>query len=161
MSLSSLKKKLLIEQSRILTQEDFENIKALKHRKLVNEALQRHGLKSASKRSAAEQEAEDQLALEAKRKKIHEHAVNPMDLLGKKRGKADKQERMASVLEGREGRDYGAKARIKNKKTGGLSNKQKQKQKNIPLGAVGGQVRKRLEKNKMRSAKNFKGHVRK
>jgi len=161
MSLSSLKKKLLIEQSRILTQEDFENIKALKHRKLVNEALQRHGLKSASKRSAAEQEAEDQLALEAKRKKIHEHAVNPMDLLGKKRGKADKQERMASVLEGREGREYGAKARIKNKKTGGLSNKQKQKQKNIPLGAVGGQVRKRLEKNKMRSAKNFKGHVRK
>lgn len=160
-SLSSLKKKLLLEQTRILTQEDFENIKALKHRKLVNEALQRHGLKSASKRSAAEQEAEDQLALEAKRKKIHEHAVNPMDLLGKKRGKADKQERMASVLEGREGREYGAKARIKNKKTGGLSNKEKQKRKNIPLGAVGGQVRKRLEKNKLRSAKNFKGHVRK
>lgn len=160
-SLSTLKKKLLLEQTRILTQEDFQNIKALKHRKLVNEALQRHGIKSASKRSAAEQEAEDQLALESKRKKIHEHAVNPVDLLGKKRGKADKQERLASVLEGREGREYGAKARIKNKKTGGLSHKEKQKRKNIPLGAVGGQVRKRLERNKMRSAKNFKGHVRK
>lgn len=160
-SLSSLKKKLLLEQTRILTQEDFENIKALKHRKLVNEALQRHGLKSASKRSAAEQEADEQLALESKRKKIHEHAVNPLDLLGKKRGKADKQERLASVLEGREGREYGAKARIKNKKTGGLSNKEKQRRKNIPLGAVGGQVRKRLERNKLRSAKNFKGHVRK
>jgi protein SDA1 len=83
-----------------------------------------------------------------------------MDLLGKKRGRADKEERLASVMEGREGREFGAKSRIKKAKTGGLSNREKQKRKNLPMGAVGGQVRKRLERNKLKSAKNFKGHVR-
>lgn len=172
-SLTSLRKKLAmakksseipLEHSRILTQEDFQNIKALKHKKLVEQAMKKHGLKSASKRAAArelaEQEAEDQLLLESKRSKLHEHAVNPMDLLGKKRGRADKEERLASVMEGREGREFGAKSRIKKAKTGGLSNREKQKRKNLPMGAVGGQVRKRLERNKLKSAKNFKGHVR-
>ena len=172
-SLTSLRKKLAmakkssdipLEHSRILTQEDFQNIKALKHKKLVEQAMKKHGLKSASKRAAAreiaEQEAEDQLNLESKRSKLHEHAVNPMDLLGKKRGRADKEERLASVMEGREGREFGAKSRIKKAKTGGLSNREKQKRKNLPMGAVGGQVRKRLERNKLKSAKNFKGHVR-
>ena len=142
-SLRSLKKQM-IECSRILTQEDFARIKALKRENMVDEVMQRHGLKSIKKATT-----------------IHEQAVNPSDLLGKRRGRADKQERLASVMQGREDREFGAKARIKNKKTGGLSNREKQKRKNLPLGAVSGQVRKRLERNKMRSAKNFKGHVRK
>ena len=63
---------------------------------------------------------------------------------------------------GREGRtEFGAKARIKKDKTGGLSNKEKDKRKRLPSRAVGGQVRKRLERGKRRLAKNFKGHVRK
>jgi len=62
---------------------------------------------------------------------------------------------------GREGREFGAKARLKKSKTGGLSNKEKNKRKNIPVAAVSGQVRKRLERGKKKSAKNFKGHVKK
>jgi protein SDA1 len=142
-SLRSLKKQM-IECSRILTQEDFAKIKALKRENMVEEVLQKHGLKSIKKTTT-----------------IHEQPVNPNDLLGKRRGRADKEERLASVMQGREDREFGAKARIKNKKTGGLSNREKQKRKNLPMGAVSGQVRKRLERNKLRSAKNFKGHVRK
>lgn len=92
---------------------------------------------------------------------VHEQRMDPTNLLGKRRGRRDKEERMASVLEGREGREFGAKSRIKKDKTGGLSNKEKQKRKNLPMAAVSGQVRKRLERGKRKKAKNFKGHVRK
>lgn len=154
-----------LEWGRILTQEDFENIKALRQKQLVQDAMRKHGLKSASKlasaREAAEIEAEERLQLEERRSKMHEHAVNPDDLLGKRRGKMDKQERLATVMEGREGREFGAKSSIKKSKTGGLSNKEKQRRKNLPSAAVSGQVKKRLGKKKLKSAKNFKGRVKK
>lgn len=154
-----------LEWGRILTQEDFRNIKALRHKQIVDEAMKKHGLKSARRREAAREaaeiEADTYIELQDKRAKLHEHAVNPSDLLGKRRGKQTKEERLATVMEGREGREFGAKSRVKKAKTGGLSNKEKLKRKKLPMRAVSGQVRKRLVKNKMKSAKNFKGHVRK
>ena len=178
-SIKSLKRKLQAEKTktddndattplewgRILTQEDFRNIKALRHKQIVDEAMKKHGLKSARRREAAreaaETEADAYIELQDKRAKLHEQAVNPSDLLGKRRGKQTKEERLATVMEGREGREFGAKSRVKKAKTGGLSNKEKLKRKKLPMRAVSGQVRKRIVKNKMKSAKNFKGHVRK
>lgn len=52
-----------------------------------------------------------------------EHRVNPDDLLGSHKYRKDKEERMAAVLAGREGREFTAKTALKKKKTGGLSNR--------------------------------------
>ena len=56
------------------------------------------------------------------------------ELLGKKRGKANKTERMLSVLRGRESvNPHESKTANKKRKTGGLSNKEKIKRKDLPL----------------------------
>lgn len=41
---------------------------------------------------------------------------------------------------GREGREFGAKSGLKKKKTGGLSNREKDKRKRLPMAARSGQV---------------------
>lgn len=154
-----------LEWGRILTEEDFEKIRQLKHRRLVDNAMQKHGLKSASKRqrarAAAEEEAEELLALKERLAVMHEERLNPDDLLGRHKYRKDKEERMKSVLEGREGREFGAKSGLKKKKTGGLSNREKDKRKRLPMAARSGQVKKRLARNKMKKiGKNYKGHQR-
>lgn len=174
-SLASLKKQLSavkvktseevpLEWGRILTEEDFETIRQLKHKRLVTEAMAKHGLKSASKRAkaleAAEEEAEELLAFKDKLSTANERRVNTSALVGRHKYRKDKEERMASVLEGREGREFGAKSSLKKSKTGGLSNREKDKRKRLPLAARSGQVKKRLIKGKTRHLKNFKGHVR-
>lgn len=63
---------------------------------------------------------------------------------------------MPSPCAGREGREFGAKAKLKQKKTGGLSNREKDKRKRLPMAARSGQVKKRLAKHKSKSAKNYK-----
>ena len=150
---------------RILTQEDFEAIRQLKHKRLVDNAMSKAGLKTASKRArmreAAEEEADETMALQATLGVRHEQRMDPNDLLGKRRGRRDKEERMASIMEGRVGREFGAKARLKKDKQGGLSNREKDKRKNLPMAAKMGQVRRRMDKGRLKSAKNFKGHVRK
>ncbi len=154
-----------LEWGRILSQEDFEAIRQLQHRRLVAAAMTKVGLKSASKqakaREAAEEEADEMLDLQQRLGVMHEQRVDPMALLGKRRGRRDKEERLASVMEGREGREFGAKAKLKNDKQGGLSNREKEHRKRLPSAARAGQVRRRLVKNKMKSKKNFKGHVKK
>ena len=54
-----------LEYQRILTEEDFERIRELRHKKMVTSLMQKHGLKSAAKRerllAAAEEEAEENL----------------------------------------------------------------------------------------------------
>ncbi|KAL4422877.1 hypothetical protein ABPG75_009074 [Micractinium tetrahymenae] len=154
-----------LEWGRILTEEDFDKIRQLKHRRLVESAMQKHGLKSASKRerarAAAEEEAGELLALKERLAVMHEERLNPDDLLGRHKYRKDKEERMKSVLEGREGREFGAKSSLKKKKTGGLSNREKDKRKRLPMAARSGQVKKRLARHKSKkSAKNFKGHAR-
>jgi hypothetical protein len=63
-----------IEYGRILTEEDFERIRKLRHRKLVEDAMRKHGLKSAAKRerllAEAEDEAEEALAEQARRQAL-------------------------------------------------------------------------------------------
>lgn len=153
-----------LEWGRILTQEDFDAIRQLRYKRLVATAMAKHGLKSASKasraREAAEEEAEELLELQEQLGTLHERRVAPSALLGKRRGRRDKEERMASVLEGREGREFGAKARLKKDKTGGLSNKEKAKRKNLPAAAKMAQAKRRMQGAKKRSSKNFKGHRR-
>jgi len=153
------------EWGKILTQEDFEAIRQLKHRRLVDAAMSKAGLKSASKRArlreTAEEEAEETLALQDQLGVLHEQRVDPSALLGKRRGRRDKEERLASIMAGREGREFGSKAALKKDKQGGLSNREKDRRKNLPLAARAGQVRRRLIKGRLKSKKNFKGHVRK
>ena len=153
-----------MEWGRMLTSEDFERIRELKHKKLVDEAMAKHGLKSASKRAraleVAEEEAEEMMVFREKLGTASQRKVQPSALVGKHKYRKDKEERMVSVLEGREGREFGAKSSLKKSKTGGLSNREKEKRKNLPLAARSGQVKKRLAIRKNKSNKNFKGHVR-
>ena len=118
--------------------------------------------------------------------------MEPSALLGKRRQKRDKAERMASTMEGesshtgcvltvlctcnsgqtcsrcvfplctgRVGREFGSKASMKAAKTGGMSNREKERKKRLPIAARGAQVRKRMDRTKQKSrAKNFRGHVR-
>lgn len=59
----------MLEYTRILTKEDFERIRELRHKRLVDAALAKHGLQSASLTAhrrdrimaAAEEEAEELL----------------------------------------------------------------------------------------------------
>ena len=61
---------------------------------------------------------------------------------------------------GREGREFGAAAARKKQKTGGLSNKQKEKAKPMPAHVRIKQISRRAAKHK-RASKGFKGRVKK
>ena len=66
-----------------------------------------------------------------------------------------------SVLAGRDGRAFGAAASLKKNKSGGLSEKEKQKRKQLPLRARLHQLQTRNLRNKMNhKPKHQKGHVR-
>ncbi len=80
-------------------------------------------------------------------------------LTSKQKSRKDKAERMASVLEGREGREFGAAASRKKQKTGGMSNKQKAKKKNLPDRAKTQVMKRRLEGARRGGKKGFKGRV--
>jgi protein SDA1 len=180
-------KNLPIEATRILTPEDFARIRALRKRQLVEAALARHGLApggmhaagagdagnnrrqlqaSRAKRrrllEAAHAEADEALALEEARRRAGERRIDPSSLEGRVKRRKDKRERLESVLAGREGRgEFGSRASRKKDKTGGLSERQKQKKKALPLAARAAQLqRRRTDNRKRKSAKNFKGHVR-
>lgn len=49
-----------MEYGRILTEEDFERIRKLRHQRMVEAVMKKHGLKSASKRDRLLAEAEEQ-----------------------------------------------------------------------------------------------------
>lgn len=123
---------LPLEYTRILTEEDFDRIRELRHKQLVDAALAKHGLQSASLTShrrdrilaAAEEEAEELLEFQDKLGTISEHRVRGEDLTVEIKGRRDKQARLAMVLKGREGREeFGAASKRKKSKQGGLSNR--------------------------------------
>ncbi len=137
---------------RILTDEEHRRMGEERMEEVVDEQMSIHGLQPMAKR------------------KIQETPVDPTSLLGKKRGRADKAERLASVMEGREGRmEFGAKAKLKKEKTGGLSNKEKERRKRVLAGGVGGQIARRVGARKATGGKRgdkgkgkqFRGRVRK
>jgi hypothetical protein len=136
-----------LEAGRFLTDADFARIRVLRRQRLVETAMAKHGLKSASMRARAEaaagEDADATLDAEAARAVAPETAVDPEALAGRARGRADKAARMASVLEGRVGREFGAAAKRHKKKVGGLSNREKAKKKNLPLAARSAVARRR------------------
>jgi len=117
-------------------------------------ALAQHGLiKGGDTKSATfKMPSSDQLS----RKR-----VDPLQLEAHVRRKMSKEERLAMVKAGREDRGaYVARAAVKQKKTGGLSNKQKQHRKRMPLAATRAKAaRSRQEKKQQRkrSGNQFRG----
>lgn len=139
----------------ILSNEDFKRIKELKAKKEAKLALTQQGLlkKGAdSKPTGFKIPSSEQLS--AKR-------VDPAMLEVNIKRKFSKEERLALVRAGREDRGkYQARAAVKQKKTGGLSNRQKEHKKLMPFAAKKAKaVRSRQEKKKKdrRSGKQFRG----
>ncbi|CAE6165991.1 unnamed protein product [Arabidopsis arenosa] len=131
------------ESDGILSNEDFQKIKELKANKDAKIALARKGFKVPDS---------DQLS-----KKL----VNPAKLEAHIRHKLTKEERLELVKAGREDRGkYQSKTAIKQKKSGGSSNRQKEHKKNMPLAAVrskaGKSKRVKKKKNSL-SGSQFRG----
>ncbi|KAL1137461.1 hypothetical protein V6Z11_A12G309100 [Gossypium hirsutum] len=127
----------------LLSDEHFQRIKKLKAKKEAKTALAQQGFKIPSS---------DQLSFKR---------VDPSKLEAHVRLRLSKEERLALVKAGREDRgQYQARTAIKQKKTGGLSNRQKDHKKYMPLAAKKAKAqRSRQEKNKKksRSGKQFRG----
>ncbi|KAL6190479.1 hypothetical protein ACLB2K_036876 [Fragaria x ananassa] len=134
-----------------LSNEDFRRIKELK----VKQRLTQQGLlkkSSDAKSTAFRIPTSDELS--SKR-------VDPAKLEVHVKRRMTKEEKLALVKAGREDRGkYISRAAVKQKKTGGLSNKQKEHKKAMPLVAKRAKVAKsRVEKRKKQqlSGKNFRG----
>jgi hypothetical protein len=86
----------------------------------------------------------------------------PNDHAGRKKRARDKAGRIASVLEGREGREeFGSRSSRKKQKTGSKSEREKQRAKQMPIAARIHQLRNRATQAKQRrNPKHFKGHIR-
>ncbi|XP_024991766.1 protein SDA1 homolog isoform X2 [Cynara cardunculus var. scolymus] len=139
----------------ILSNEDFQRIKELKTKKDAKLALAHHGLlKKASdpKSTVFKIPTSDQLSLKR---------VDGVTLEANIRKKMTKEERKALIKAGREDTGkYQARAAIKQNKTGGLSNRQKEHKKAMPLAAKRSKVERsrRQKKIKQKTAgKQFRG----
>ncbi|KAF3431148.1 hypothetical protein FNV43_RR25878 [Rhamnella rubrinervis] len=139
----------------ILSNEDFKRIKELKAKEEAKTALTQHGLLrkgTDAKSTAVKIPNSDQLSLKR---------LNPSKLEVHVRKKLSKEERLELVKAGREDRGkYQARTAVKQKKTGGSSNRQKEHKKAMPLAAKRSKVaRSRVEKKKQqqRSGKQFRG----
>ncbi|XP_072969918.1 uncharacterized protein [Typha angustifolia] len=143
------------ETDGILSNEDFRRIKELKAKKEVELAMTQQGLLKKgldSKTTAFKIPSSEQLSTKR---------VDPAKLESNIRRKLSKEERLALVRAGREDRGkYQSRAAVKQKKTGGLSNRQKEHKKAMPLAAKRATIaRSRQEKKKQqrRSGKQFRG----
>ncbi|XP_077228245.1 ARM repeat superfamily protein [Tasmannia lanceolata] len=139
----------------ILSNEDFQRIKELKAKKEAKLALAQHGLikkGSESKLAGFKIPTSDQLSVKP---------VDPAKLEMHIRRKLSKDERLALVRAGREDRGkYIARAAVKQKKTGGSSNRQKNHKKAMPLAATRAKVarsRQQKKKQERHSGKQFRG----
>ncbi|CAM8949002.1 unnamed protein product [Rhodiola kirilowii] len=135
----------------ILSNEDFHRIKQLKASKDAKIAL---GQRGARKGTDAGLKVPTQDQLRTKR-------VDAAELMAHVKEKLTKEQRLAHVREGREGREkYQARAAVKQKKSGGMSNRQKEHKKAMPLAAKRSRIAKsRVEKKRKhgRSSKQFRG----
>ncbi|VYS64547.1 unnamed protein product [Arabidopsis thaliana] len=131
------------ERDGILSNEDFRKIKEVKGKKDAKLALARKGLKVPDS------------------DKLSKKLVNPAKLEAHIRQKLIKEERLELVKAGREDRGkYKSKTAIKQKKTGGSSNRQKEHKKNMPLAAVRSKAGKAKRVKKMKnshSGSQFRG----
>ena len=156
----------LVEHTRVLQPEDFRRIKALREAGKLDAAMSRVGAKKAKETAAEEMR---RMLRVADRSNVADRRVNPDALMAVGLRKAhDKETRVASVMAGREDRgEFGASQARKNKKSGGTSNVEKKKRKNMPLAArVQAAGRRRRGGAKFGAAKavkdkQFKGKFRK
>ena len=156
----------LVEHTRVLEPEDFRRIKALREAGKLDAAMEKVGAKKAKETAAEEMRRMLRLA---DRSNVADRRVNPDALMAVGLRKAhDKETRVASVMAGREDRgEFGASQARKNKKSGGTSNVEKKKRKNMPLAArVQAAGRRRRGSAKFGAAKavkdkQFKGKFRK
>lgn len=138
----------------IFSNEDFQRIRELQAKKKARSALAQHGfLKgSNSKSTAIKIPSSDQLNLKP---------LDPAKLEANIRRKMTKEERVALMKAGREDREeYKSKAAVKQKKKGGLSNRQKEHKKFMPIAAKRGKIARSKEekkRKKMTSSKQFRG----
>ncbi|KAK3026058.1 hypothetical protein RJ639_042550 [Escallonia herrerae] len=138
----------------ILSNEDFQRIKELKAKEEARSALAKHGLlrHGSDAKSAFKIPSADQLSVKR---------VDAAKLEANIRKKLTKEERVALLKAGREERGkYQARAAVKQKKTGGSSNRQKEHKKPMPLAAKRAKVAKsRIAKKKKQqsSGKQFRG----
>ncbi|CAH2037982.1 unnamed protein product, partial [Thlaspi arvense] len=124
------------ESDGILSNEDFRKIKELQAKKEAKLALARKGFKVPDS---------DQLS---------KKRVNPAKLEAHIRHKLTKEQRLELVKAGREDRGkYRSKTAIKQKKSGGSSNRQKEHKKNMPLAAI------RTKAGKSKRAKKMKNSL--
>ncbi|KAI3467628.1 hypothetical protein Pfo_024291 [Paulownia fortunei] len=127
----------------ILSNEDFQRIKELKAKKEARAALTQHGFKVPSS---------DQLSTKR---------VDAAKLEANIRRKLTKEEKLALIREGREDRGkYQSRTAVKQKKTGGLSNRQKEHKKAMPLAAKRAKIaksRQEKKKQRQRSSNQFRG----
>eukprot|EP01026_Neomeris_dumetosa_P037271 TRINITY_DN3016_c0_g1_i6.p1 TRINITY_DN3016_c0_g1~~TRINITY_DN3016_c0_g1_i6.p1 ORF type:complete len:842 (+),score=199.65 TRINITY_DN3016_c0_g1_i6:114-2639(+) len=155
----------LLEQQKFISQEEFEAIKELRRAQLVRDALRKHGLLSSSKKRKLQEEAEAYadavIALEQKRAAIGEYVAKDDEIVGQHKGKASKEERMESIMKGREGRGkfLSTSAKRKQKSNASLSNREKERKKALPMGAKRNQIKRRQSLKAKRSKKNFKGKM--
>ncbi|KAK2389413.1 protein SDA1 protein [Trifolium repens] len=140
---------MLEAEDGILSNEDFQRIKELKAKKEARTALAQHGL---VKSTVNKIRSSDQLSLKR---------VDGSMLEAHVKRKLNKAERLAMVKEGREERGkYQSRAAVKQKKTGGLSNKQKEHKKIMPVVAKRKKLaRARIDRRKKdrRSGKQQRG----
>jgi len=137
----------------ILSNEDFKRIRELQAKNAAKVALSEHGMvKAGSSAKAVSIKIPDS-------EHLSERRVNPAKLEANIHTRKDKEERMALVKAGREDRTkYAARTAVKQKKTGGLSNRQKEHKKGMPLAAKRAKVaRSRIEKKKRTASKRFLG----
>ncbi|KAL9997018.1 putative SDA1 domain-containing protein [Helianthus debilis subsp. tardiflorus] len=139
----------------ILSNEDFQRIKELKAKKEAKLALAQHGMLKKGSDPKSEHfkiPSSDKLSLKR---------VDGYLLEANIRKKMTKEERKALMKAGREETGkYQSKAAVKQKKTGGLSNRQKEHKKAMPLVAKRSKIArvKREKKMKQRGAdKQFRG----
>eukprot|EP01025_Chloroclados_australasicus_P032120 TRINITY_DN3250_c0_g2_i3.p1 TRINITY_DN3250_c0_g2~~TRINITY_DN3250_c0_g2_i3.p1 ORF type:complete len:900 (-),score=148.88 TRINITY_DN3250_c0_g2_i3:566-3055(-) len=158
-------KDMILEQKQFISQEEFETIKDLRRAQLIREALRKHGLMSSSKKRKLQEEAEAYadavMALEKRRAAIGEYVTQEGEIVGQHKGRTTKEQRMESILKGREGREEfkSRAARRKQKSNASMSNKEKERKKALPTRAKKSQIKRRQSLKRKRSAKNFKGRV--
>ncbi|XP_065036352.1 uncharacterized protein LOC103993605 isoform X2 [Musa acuminata AAA Group] len=155
LTMAKMSQKASDETDGILSNEDFQRIKELKAKKeaklvMAQQGLLRKGIDS--KVSSFKIPSSEQLSIKP---------VDPAMLEVHIKRKLSKEERLALVRAGREDRGkYQARTAVKQKKTGGLSNRQKEHKKKMPLAAKRAKVaRSRQEKKQRqrRSGKQFQG----
>eukprot|EP00897_Mesotaenium_endlicherianum_P006568 jgi/Mesen1/593/ME001074S10758 len=118
---------------------------------MADAALEKHGLKKQRRTQGAAAAAAGANLRHLDH--LNDKRMDPSTLEASIKRRREKEERLASVMSGREGRQFGSRT------TGGLTNKQKQKSKAVPLAVHRAKLKARTGSKKRGKArsKQFQG----